>query len=63
MFVIDGLDEYQPQNTKQSIIYKLLNRTYLHQAMIVVSSRPAATRSIKKEVLTKRIEVFGFSKE
>ena len=41
-FVIDGLDEYQPQNTKKSIIYKLLNRTYLHQAMIIVSSRPAA---------------------
>ena len=61
-FVIDGLDEYQPQNTKKSIIYKLLSRTYLHQAMIIVSSRPAATRSIKKEVLTKRIEVFGFSK-
>ena len=62
-FVMDGLDEYQPQNTKKSIIYNLLNRTYLHQAMIIVSSRPAATRSIKKEVLTKRIEVFGFSKE
>ena len=62
-FVIDGLDEYQPQNTKKSIIYKLLNRTYLRQTMIVVSSRPAATRSIKKEVLSKRIEVFGFSKQ
>ena len=62
-FVIDGLDEYQPQNTKKSIIHKLLNRTYLHQAMIVVSSRPAATSIIKKEVLTKRIEVFGFSKK
>ena len=62
-FVIDGLGEYQPHNTKKSIIYKLLNRTYLHQAMIIVSSRPAGTRSIKKEVLTKRIEVFGFSKQ
>ena len=62
-FVIDGLDEYQPQNTKKSIIYKLLSRTYLRQAMIIVSSRPAATRSIKKEVITKRIEVFGFSKQ
>ena len=62
-FVIDGLDEYQPQNTKKSIIYKLLNRTYLRQTMIVVSSRPAATRSIKKEVLSKQIEVFGFSKQ
>ena len=62
-FVIDGLDEYQPQNTKKSIIYKLLNRTYLRQAMIIVSSRPAATWSIKKEVIMKRIEVFGFSKQ
>ena len=62
-FVTDGLDEYQPQNTKKSIIYKLLNRTYLRQAMIIVSSRPAATRSIKKYVITKRIEVFGFSKQ
>ena len=62
-FIIDGLDEYQPHNTKKSIIYKLLSRTYLRQAMIIVSSRPAATRSIKKEVITKRIEVFGFSKQ
>ena len=62
-FVIDGLDEYQPQNTKKSIIHNLLNRTYLRQAMIIVSSRPAATSTIRKEVLTKRIEVFGFSKQ
>ena len=62
-FVIDGLDEYQPQNSKKSIIHKLLNRTYLRQAMIIVSSRPAATSTIKKEVLTKLIEVFGFSKQ
>ena len=62
-FLIDGLDEYQPQNTKKSIIHNLLNRTYLHQAMIIVSSRPVATSTIRKEVLTKRIEVFGFSKQ
>ena len=62
-FVIDGLDEYQPQNTKKSIIHNLLKRTYLRQAMIIVSSRPAATSTIRKEVLTKRIEVFGFSKQ
>ena len=28
-FVIDGLDEYRPQNKKKSVIYKLLNRIYL----------------------------------
>ena len=62
-FVIDGLDEYQPQNKKKSVIYKLLDRTYLPHSMIIVSSRPSATQTLKKYVVTKRIEVFGFSKQ
>ena len=52
-FVIDGLDEYQPQNTKKSIIYKLLNRTYLRQAMIVVS--------FSKQQIFEYIDNFPFS--
>ena len=62
-FVIDGLDEYQPQNKKKSVIYKLLDKTSLPRAMIIVSSRPSATPTLKKDVVTKRIEVFGFNKE
>ena len=62
-FVIDGLDEYQPQNKKKSVIYKLLDKTSLPRAMIIVSSRPSATSTLKKDVVTKRIEVFGFSKQ
>ena len=62
-FVIDGLDEYQPQNIKKSVIYKLLEKSYLPHSMIIVSSRPSATQTIKKDVVTKRIEVFGFSKQ
>ena len=62
-FVIDGLDEYQPQNKKKSVIYKLLDKTSLPRAMIIVSSRPSATPTLKKDVVTKRIEVFGFSKQ
>ena len=62
-FVIDGLDEYQPQNKKKSVIYKLLDKTSLPRAMIIVSSRPSATPTLKKDVITKRIEVFGFSKQ
>ena len=61
-FVIDGLDEYQPQNEK-SVIYKLLDKTSLPRAMIIVSSRPSATPTLKKDVVTKRIEVFGFSEQ
>ena len=62
-FVIDGLDGYQLLNKKKSVIYRILDKTYLHQAIIIVSSRPVATLKVKREVLTKKIEVFGFSKQ
>ena len=62
-FVIDGLDEYQPQNKEKSVIYKLLEKSYLPHSMIIVSSRPSATPTLKKDVVTKRIEVFGFNKQ
>ena len=62
-FVIDGLDEYQPQNKNKSVIYNLLDKISLPRAMIIVSSRPSATSTFKKDVVTKRIEVFGFSKQ
>ena len=62
-FVIDGLDEYQPQDKKKSPIYQLLNKAILPKAMVIVSSRPAATNDLKWEKLTKRIEVFGFNRE
>ena len=62
-FIMDGLDEYQPQDKHKSVIYKLLHKTYLPLAMIIVSSRPAATQTLRPEALTLRIEVFGFTKE
>ena len=62
-FIIDGLDEYKPRDKHKSVIYKLLDKTYLPQAMIIVSSRPAATQTLRPEALTLRIEVFGFTKE
>ena len=62
-FVIDGLDEYQPQDKKKSPIYQLLNKAILPKAMVIVSSRPAATKDLRWEKLTKRIEVLGFTRE
>ena len=63
-FIIDGLDEYQPQNKRKSVFYALLEKRYLPQAMVIVSSRPAAaTDSLKEKVVAKQIEVFGFTKE
>ena len=61
--VIDGLDEYQPQDKNSSPIYQVLYKTILPKAMVIVSSRPAATKDLKWEKLTIKIEVFGFTQE
>ena len=61
--VIDGLDEYQPQDRNCSPIYQVLYKTILPKAMVIVSSRPAATKDLKWDKLNKRIEVFGFTRE
>ena len=61
--IIDGLDEYQPQDRNYSPIYQLLYKTILPKAMVIVSSRPAATKDLKWEKLTIKIEVFGFTRE
>ena len=60
---IDGLDEYQPQDRNCSPIYQVLYKTILPKAMVIVSSRPAATKDLKWEIITKKFEVFGFSRE
>ena len=63
-FIIDGLDEYHPQDESKSIIYKLLYKTYLPQSMVIVSSRPLATTNLKQKApVSESLEVVGFSKE
>ena len=61
--VIDGLDEYQPHDRNCSPIYQVLYKTILPKAMVIVSSRPAATKYLKWDKLTMKIEVFGFTQE
>ena len=62
-FVLDGLDEYQPQNREKSVTLKLLDRTCFSKCMIIVFTRPSATEQLNKDLIDKTIEVFGFSKE
>ena len=62
-FVLDGLDEYQPQIRKNSVILKLLDRKCFPKSMIIVFTRPSATELLSKDMVTKTIEVFGFKKE
>ena len=62
-FIVDGLDEYHCQDKDNSIIYQLLDKSYLSKSMVIVTSRPAAAADLNESVLSKRIETFGFSKE
>ena len=60
-FIIDGLDEYQHKNKKESVIYQLIYKQCLRFSMVIVASRPEATDEVKK-CSAKRIEVIGFTK-
>ena len=46
-FIMDGLDEYQPQDESKSVIYRVLHKNCLHMAMVIVASRPVATSTLR----------------
>ena len=60
-FIIDGLDEYQHKNKKESVIYQLIDKKCLPFSMVIVASRPVATIKLR-ESCSRRVEVIGFSK-
>ena len=60
-FIIDGLDEYEHKNKKESVIYQLIYKKCLRFSMVIVASCPVATDEVKK-CSAKRIEVIGFTK-
>ena len=61
-FIIDGLDEYQHEGKEKSVIYPLLRKEYLPDAMIIVASRPVATAELRHDPVNKHVEVLGFAK-
>ena len=60
-FIIDGLDEYQHKNKKESVIYQLIDKKCLPFSMVIVASRPVATNKLRGSC-SMRVEVIGFSK-
>ena len=60
-FILDGLDEYSEKES-ESIIFQLMNKRFLHLAMVIVASRPIATADLRKKC-DKRLEALGFLKE
>ena len=62
-FILDGLDEYKQRDSKSSVVYALLHKRFIPDAMVIVASRPVATAGLRRNcVITKHIEVIGFSK-
>ena len=63
-FILDGFDEYPSQYYEKSLISALINKSYLPEAMVVVTSRPAAVSAyLPNRSSFKQIEVFGFSRK
>ena len=60
-FVLDGLDEYNPESIRCSFIFQLIKRELLSKAIVIVASRPAATARLRMTA-TRYIEVIGFLK-
>ena len=63
-FILDGLDEYKQRDSKSSVVYALLYKRFIPNAMVIAASRPVATAGLRRNcVITKHIEVIGFSKD
>ena len=63
-FILDGLDEYKQRDSKSSVVHALLYKQFIPDAMVIVASRPVATAGLRRDcVITKHIEVIGFSKD
>ena len=62
-FIFDGLDEFSPSEGHNSLVYKIINKEYLHQSIVIVASRPAALARLNHNYMAKKIEVLGFPKQ
>ena len=60
-FILDGLDEYLPKK-KDTFIHKLIDKSELPRAFVIVASRPVAVADFRSSA-TRQIEVLGFLKE
>ena len=60
--VLDGYDELSETDRKNSFIAKLIKREVLSKCLLVITSRPSASLSLR-DIADCRIEVVGFTEE
>ena len=61
-FILDGLDEYQPEVDSPNFIFQLIRGDVLPCAVVIVASRPAAVAMFTK-VGRRHVGVLGFFKQ
>ena len=61
-FILDGYDEYSPRLGDKSVINQLIHKAYLPLAMVIITSRPVATATLRPKA-TRRVEILGFTKK
>ena len=61
-FILDGYDEFSNSQGEQSVIHQLIHKTYLPLAMVILTSRPVATATLRPKA-TRRFESLGFTKK
>ena len=61
-FILDGYDEFSNSQGEQSVVQQLIHKTYLPLAMVILTSRPVATATLRPRA-TRRFESLGFTKK
>jgi len=63
LIVLEGWDELPKSKRDSSLFTRLVSGDLLPNAVIVVTSRPSAIRSLEYGHIQRRIEILGFTKE
>jgi len=63
LIILEGWDELPESERRDSLFTWLISGDQLPEAVIVITSRPSAIRSLKYKYIKRRIEILGFTKQ
>jgi len=63
LIILEGWDELPENRRHSSLFARLISGDVLPEAVIVITSRPSAIRSIPFNVIDRRIEILGFTEQ
>jgi len=63
LIILEGWDELPETKRYSSLFTRLISGDLLPQAIIMITSRPSAIRSIPFKVIKRRIEILGFTEQ